>query len=721
MPKSNHRDHLRRVRKAAEDPQLRTAMERAVESYSAARADGLAPVDFEALSDQVRALKERAIEDLPALIARFRQEAERVGATVYEAKTAEDARRYIVDLARQHGVTLAVKSKSMATDEIELNAALEAAGVRAVETDLGEWIVQLAGERPSHMVSPAMHKTREQVAALLSRVTGRTIEPDIPDLVAVARAELRRCFVEAQMGITGANIAIAESGTLVLVTNEGNGRLVSSLPPIHVALVGIEKVVPTIDDAVAILKLLARNSTGQTLTSYTTFITGPSRSSDIEKTPVLGVHGPQQLHIVLLDNGRSELRADPEFREALYCIRCGACMYLCQPFQAVTGHVFGHVYTGAIGAILTAWHHGIEHAEEPLALCQGCRYCVEVCPAQIDTPRMVLRLRERIVADGGLPPANRAVLRGLLRRPERLRAAARAATWGQRIIWPGKRSLDHLPLIGREHTEWRALPTLARAPLRDRWRDDAAGPAGRVAFFAGCLIDLIYPEIGESVATALRANGYQVSLPPGQACCGIPAIYHGDRETAEALARRNIAALEAADPDLIITACPTCGVALREDFVRLTAGDRRWESRGRRIAEITRDFSEFMADVIAAPAAGIGAGAALRVTYHDPCHLRRGLGISDQPRALVRAAGHELVEMADCDRCCGFAGDYSLAFPPISRRVLEHKLDQVEAAGPAVVATDCPGCIIQIRGGLQQRGSGIEVVHTACLLTMGQS
>ncbi|KPJ64007.1 hypothetical protein AMK68_02575, partial [candidate division KD3-62 bacterium DG_56] len=422
MPRSNHRDYLRRVRKAAEDPQLRRAMNRAAESYSAARAEGLASVDFDALSQQVRAIKERAIEHLPALIARFRQEAEGVGACVYEAKTAEDARRYIVDLARRQGVTLAVKSKSMATEEIGLNPALEAAGVRSVETDLGEWVVQLAGERPSHMVSPAIHKTREEVAELLSRVTGRHIDPDIPSLVKVARAELRRCFVEAQMGITGANIAIAETGTLVLVTNEGNGRLASSLPPIHVAVVGIEKLVRSLDDAVPILKILARNSTGQTLTSYTTFITGPSRTSDIEKTPVLGVHGPQQLHIVLLDNGRGALRNDPEFRESLYCIRCGACMYLCPAFQVVAGHLFGHIYTGAIGTVLTAWHHGIENAKEPLGLCHGCRYCVDVCPSRIDTPRMVLRLRERIVENEGLPLANSAALRGVVRRPERLRA-----------------------------------------------------------------------------------------------------------------------------------------------------------------------------------------------------------------------------------------------------------------------------------------------------------
>jgi iron-sulfur cluster protein len=244
-----------------------------------------------------------------------------------------------------------------------------------------EWVIQLAGETPSHLIAPMVHKTREQVAELFSTETGQDIPADVSVLVKVARERLRQAFIDADIGISGANIAIAESGTLVLVSNEGNGRLVTTLPPVHVAIVGIEKIVPTLEDATAILRVLSRSATGQKLTSYVSYITGPSRTADIELTLATGVHGPEEVHIVLLDNSRWAAREDPELREALQCIRCGACSNVCPPYQVVGGHVFGHIYTGPIGLIMTAMHHGLEHAAGPQSLCVSCNACEVVCPA----------------------------------------------------------------------------------------------------------------------------------------------------------------------------------------------------------------------------------------------------------------------------------------------------------------------------------------------------
>src|SRR5437762_12398850 len=328
--------------------------------------------DMPALRDDLTKRKRRAIDDLPALIDRFTREAEAVGAKVYRASDAAEARRVVAAICRAKKAKLVVKSKSMATEEIELNEHLASQGVTAVETDLGEWIIQLAGEKPSHLIAPAIHKTREEIAALFSKVVGHAVDSDPAALVAVARERLRDSFLRADIGITGGNVLIADTGTLVLVTNEGNADLATTLPPVHIAVVGIEKIVPSLDDAVAVLKLLARSATGQKISTYTQFITGPSRSADIELKTEIGVHGPKELHFVLIDNGRTAMREDPTFREALSCIRCGACSNVCPSYQVVGGHVFGHIYTGPIGLVVSPFHHGIDSVAYEQNMCMGC-------------------------------------------------------------------------------------------------------------------------------------------------------------------------------------------------------------------------------------------------------------------------------------------------------------------------------------------------------------
>ena len=465
MAGESRREFMRRVRRAAADPQLGEAMQRSCASAEELRVASLQGLDFEALRRQVREVKERSLERLPELFAQFQAEAEQLGAKVVLAPDAAQARQYVVDLARKLGVSLVVKSKSMATEEIGLNAALEQAGVRVLETDLGEYIVQLAGERPSHFVTPAIHKTREQVAELFSRQAGRKLSADIPELVEFARGELRQAFVEAGLGVTGANLAIAESGTLVIATNEGNGRLVSSLPPVHVAVVGLEKLVAGLEDTVPILKLLGRCATGQKLTAYTSFITGPSRTADIEKQLTIGVHGPRELHIVFLDNGREAMRQDPELREALYCIKCSACLNMCPAFRVVSGHVFGQTYHGGIGSVLTAGLEGQQAAEHVLGLCAGCRYCVDICPALVDTPRLVRILKERMAAGKGVGLAAQ-VASWVLASPSRLRLGAAAG----RRAGPLLRAVGSLPLPGTEVL--RAMPPLAERTLEQLWETE---------------------------------------------------------------------------------------------------------------------------------------------------------------------------------------------------------------------------------------------------------
>lgn len=371
---------------AIQDVRLQGSLEGATGRFRAAREAALAELpDSAVLRDHFKAIRSATLAQLAHHLETFERNAIAAGAQVHWARDGAEACQIVLDIARQHGVKLVTKSKSMATEEIHLNQALEQAGIQPVETDLGEWIIQLAKEPPSHIIAPAIHKTRQQVADLFSRESGKHLPADdIPLLTAEARRMLRQKFLAAGMGISGANMGVAETGSVVLVTNEGNGRLVTSAPPVHVAIMGIEKVAPTWDDAAAWLALLARSATGQPLSIYTSIITGPARPTDPD--------GPQAVHVVLLDNGRSQLLGTP-YEEALQCIRCGACLNACPVYREAGGHAYGSPYSGPIGAVITPLLFGLEKYEALPHASSLCGACLEVCPARIDLPRMLLELR----------------------------------------------------------------------------------------------------------------------------------------------------------------------------------------------------------------------------------------------------------------------------------------------------------------------------------------
>jgi iron-sulfur cluster protein len=312
------------IDRAVNDANLTGALGKFSEAYKVNRAKAYEGIDFEALRTAVAERKAHAAAHQSELVARFCRSAEAAGTKVFCSSDPEAVKQYILTVARQHGVERVVKSKSMATEEIHLNAALEGAGMSVGETDLGEWIIQLAGQTPSHMVMPAIHMTREEVAELFSKEVDERLTSDIPRLVAVARQELRAKFLAADLGISGANIAVAETGSIVLVTNEGNARLVTTLPKVHIALVGIEKLVESFGDVVPILEALPRSATAQLLTSYVSIISGPTENDD---------GSPKELHVILMDNRRSEMARDPLFKQALQCIRCGSCLNVCPVFR----------------------------------------------------------------------------------------------------------------------------------------------------------------------------------------------------------------------------------------------------------------------------------------------------------------------------------------------------------------------------------------------------
>ncbi len=388
--------------------------------------------DAEACRDEARRARAAAIARLDSHLDQFARAAEARGCTIHWAETAADARRIITGIARDRGIRLAVKSKSMATEEIELNEALEHAGVRVVETDLGEFVVQLGGDRPSHIITPIIHRSRQDVAALFHEKLGATPAEvaDIPAMTALARRVLRAEFLQAGMGISGVNLAVAETGSLCVVTNEGNGRLTTTLPRVHVALLGLERIVPTAADLAAVLTVLARSATGQASSVYTNVMTGPRRRSGGPDGPGVGEpDGPEELHLVILDNGRSRLLGTP-LAEILYCVRCGACLNVCPVYRLVGGHAYGGVYPGPVGSVVMPGLHGVEEWSELAHASSLCGACRDVCPVKIDLPHLLLSVR-REAAGRRLAPlwvrAAMPIFAAVATRPRLYRWAGRAA------------------------------------------------------------------------------------------------------------------------------------------------------------------------------------------------------------------------------------------------------------------------------------------------------
>jgi L-lactate dehydrogenase complex protein LldF len=454
-----------RAAQALDDAYLRQALTIATTKFIDLRREAFdAFPEGEALRDRARAIKEATLQRLDHHLERLIDNVERRGGHVHYADTAEDARRIVLDIARRSGARLAVKSKSMATEEIELNEALIEAGVTPVETDLGEYIIQLAHEKPSHIIAPAIHKTKGQVAELFSRELGREVAADPEVLTRIARQELRDKFLAADLGITGANFAVADTGTVVLVTNEGNGRMVTTLPRVHVAIMGVEKVVPSMSDLVVFLAILAKSATGQKLSSYTTLVQGPRRAGELE--------GAEEFHLVLLDNGRVKQLAGT-LREALSCLRCGACLNVCPVYRQIGGHAYGYTYPGPIGILLTAMLHGDGAVKDLAHASSLCGACADACPVRIDIPRMLIELRAENVQDAVAPAQERRIFRlfaRLLTMPRLYRLAAPLGRLAQR---PFARDggIGAIPGFFGEWTRTRDLPAVARRTFSERWAD----------------------------------------------------------------------------------------------------------------------------------------------------------------------------------------------------------------------------------------------------------
>jgi iron-sulfur cluster protein len=386
--------YKKRLQKAAHDPKISVALKRAIESYRKNVEEALKKFPHTLkMAEEVRRIKEQSIPRMEELVKQACAAIEANKGKAFIARTPAEALKIIEKIVGTG--KLIVKGKSLTGEEIDVREHLEAKGNEVFETDLGEYIVQLLGIKPMHLLAPAVHVPKEDVAKLLTKVTGKKIPPDIETEVATVRGILRDKFIRADIGMSGANVVAADTGTLLQIENEGNIRLSTSVPPVYIALVGMEKVVPTIEDAFKVAEVTWRFA-GYTVPAYVNLVSGPSKTGDIEKVTTYGAHGPKEMYVIFLDAGRSKLAQDATFKEALFCLRCGGCLYEC-PLFAVTAGRFGDKYFGGIGAIWTAYVTGDLTDASPLTYsCLSCGRCKVRCPMEIDAPQMCLELRKRI-------------------------------------------------------------------------------------------------------------------------------------------------------------------------------------------------------------------------------------------------------------------------------------------------------------------------------------
>ncbi len=693
MPKNNREVLLAKLRLALRDKESSEKFWGAMTKARANRTTLLAKgqLDMRTIKESNKVLKTASVANR-SLVQEFAENVKKNGGKVFLAETGEEAIRYVEELSMRVGAKLIVKAKSLTSDEIEFTRELEKVGIRSVETDLGELVIQVAGETPVHLVMPAAHKSVKEIAELVSSAVGKEVPPDDQAILGAVRAYLRQLFLTAEIGVSGANIGVAETGSIVIETNEGNGRLVTSLPKIHLVIIGMEKIVPRWSDAAYLVKGHSASATGQNMTVYVSIIS--------QHGPLGGSADGREFHVIILDNGRTKMRDDRWFADALNCIRCGACMNVCPTYGVAGGHTFGYIYPGPIGIPWTAEVHGLDKATFA-HLCVSCGLCKEICPVDINIPMMIAKVKEEENRVGGGQLAVNDFFMASETLAKIASATAPVSNWVLRRA-ATRAAMESLAGVDRRRT----LPSFSRKRLRARIAPlgSGSGKAGKVVFFPDVYADYNDPELGVRAIKILQSLGYEVKVPELR-WSGMPYISYGALAKATAVAKENLSTLK---PYLeqgysVVSTEPTAVYMLREVYPTLAPGGLAEKAR-----EMSDPFFGFIRGRLRELALKPAYPADEAIGFHIPCHERSVSG--GMPAVeFLEAAGYD-VQVVENGTCCGMAGTFGMKRGDLgynlSMEVGGHLFRLFKESGRKLVATESSVCSMQISDGV-----GVKVVH----------
>lgn len=643
-------DHSARIRKAVQDRASLEGMRRSFKTIIDRQAENAGRIkDLEHRKERLRAVKERSVGNRD-LLAEATATLRDNGFRVVFAKTAEAAVGFLRNEVK--GTGLIVKSKSNVTKELHLGERLAEDGIDVIETDLGDRIVQLSGCLPAHPTGPACHMTRQQIAALFAQHFGREVSDDPDELTNVMRQEIASYLSKARVGITGANAIAADEGAVLIVHNEGNAAKCAMVPDKHIIVTTPEKIVPDLDEAINVTKLQTYLSTGKIISSYINVITGPSYTADIEKKVYKGMHGPKEVVVLFVDDGR----LDAEDMEPQYCIGCGMCLIHC-PTYNVVGPVFGSSgHMGGIGVYLSGTRGHIDDAiDAGLDICTECGACTVVCPSRIDTKKGVFRIREKArMADKGQLPEHESLIASL-------------------------RNYDNPWQVSRKR--------------KGKWADGLGlRSEGKVLYFAGCSTSILFPETARRSVWLVRSLGLEPAyLGHGESCCGSTARKLGESELARKQAEKCFDGFGRAGAGTVLTSCPGC-------YSTLTNYPEIAERQGIKVQHISQFLAEHIDEI---PFSKAGTGPRDRMTFHDPCDLGRDRNVYDEPRRLLaRVPGADLVEMErsrEHSACCGSGAGVKSGYPELAVAIGRDRIAMARAAGAQMLVTACPWCVQNLR------------------------